>query len=160
VGEMRTVRRKECGGAAARQDDSNAWTVGMLAVAVQLDLGRLLAVVAAVLRSRRDLALATGVRAFVLLSGFSHRSPPWRDYAPGCVRLSNDSTRRSSATPTDEVKSAVRTFPDAGGNVGARIRDCVEWARTVTVSGPQSPVLGLRHGGSPSVPFPTCRLRS
>ena len=75
----------------------------MLAVAVQLDLRRFLAIVAAVFRARWDLALATGVRAFVLLNGFSHRSPPWRDYAPGSAVSANDSTRASSAAATDEV---------------------------------------------------------
>ena len=68
---MRSARREGRGGATARRR-SDVRAVGMFAVAVQLDLGRLLAVVAAVLRARRDLALATGVRAFVLLSGVSH----------------------------------------------------------------------------------------
>jgi hypothetical protein len=56
---------------------SDVPAVGVLAVAVKLDLGRLLAVIAAILRARGNLAFAAGVRAFVLLVRFSHWSPPF-----------------------------------------------------------------------------------
>ena len=73
----------------------------MLAVAVKLDLGSLLAVIAAVLRARRDFAFAAGVRAFVLLIRVSHRSPPSAELCDECrgrgcgyVWLSWQCTRR------------------------------------------------------------------
>src|SRR5687767_3600096 len=82
----------------------------MVAVAVELDFRRLLAVVAAELRARRDLALAAGVRAFLLLVSLSHRTPPLNS---SVVKGATASDAR--CIPAPPQRANARRGPRVGG---------------------------------------------